>query len=58
MKENDLNERIKRLKERLSKLKNAHVLPEIPADRSPVKEQKIRPMRKTIYKKFNFESKL
>lgn len=58
MKENDLNERIKRLKERLSKLKNAEILPEIPADNSRRTEQKIRPVRKTIYKKYNFESKL
>jgi len=58
MKENDLNERIRKLKKRLSKLKNAHVLPEIPADRSPKKEQKMRPMRKIIYKKYNFETKL
>lgn len=58
MKENDLNLRIKRLKERLGKLKNADVLPEIPADKSPRKEQKIRSVRKTIYKKFNYESKL
>ena len=58
MKENNLNDRIKRLKERLSKLKNAEILPQIPADNSPRKEQKIRPVRKTIYKKYNFETKL
>ena len=58
MKENDLNERVKKLKERLSKLKNAEVLPQIPADTSPRKEQKIRPVRKTIYKKYNYETKL
>ncbi len=58
MKENNLNERIKRLRERLLKLKNAHVLPELPVDKSPKKEQKLRPVRKSIYKKYNFETKL
>jgi len=58
MKENDLNDRITRLKERLSKLKNAEILPQIPADMSPRKKQKIRPVRKSIYKKYNFETKL
>lgn len=58
MKENDLNERIRKLKERLSKLKNAELLPQIPADNSPNREQKLRPVRKSIYKKYNFETKL
>jgi hypothetical protein len=58
MKENDLNERIVRLKERLSKLKNSDILPEIPADRSPKKEQKIRKSHKIIFKKFNYETKI
>lgn len=58
MKENDLNDRIVRLKERLSKLKNADVLSEIPADRSPKAEQKIRKGHRIVYKKFNYETKL
>jgi hypothetical protein len=58
MKENDLNERIIRLKERLSKLKHSDVLNELPADRSPQKEQKIRKGHKIVYKKYNYETKL
>lgn len=58
MQNNDLNDRIKRLKERLAKLKNAEILPEYPADRSPKKEQKLRQKHKIVYKKYNYETKL
>ena len=58
MKENDLNDRIVRLKERLSKLKNAEILPEYPADRSPKIEQKVRQRHRTVFRKFNYETKI
>ena len=58
MQNNDLNDRIIRLKDRLAKLKNAEILPEMPADRSPKKEQKIRKRHKVVFKKFNYETKL
>jgi len=58
MKNNDLNDRINRLKERLSKLKYANVLTELPADRSPKNEQILRKTHKIVYKKFNYETKL
>ena len=58
MQNNDLNDRIIRLKDRLSKLKNAEILPELPADRSPKSDQKIRNRHKIVYKKFNYETKL
>lgn len=57
MKENDLNERIIKLKEKLNKMKNSHLLPEIPADKSQRTEQTMRPVKKQLFKKYNFESK-
>ena len=47
-------ERIRKLKERLNKMKNSQILPEIPADRSQRTEQNMRPSKKQIYKKYNF----
>lgn len=58
MKENDLNKRIVNLKERLNRMKNAHILPTLPVDKSYRTEQQVRPVKKVVYKKYNFESKL